>query len=222
MYTIGPSDIHGNGVILTQDVPAGASVGLAVAFEPGIKITKMGSMVNHSAHPTTHLVPVRGGWELHACRTLKAGAEVTADYNLGPNFIKRAELAWDRSYIISRRMRKTAAGAYNSLQQYNKTAGLTNTLINLAKLESFGKRLLQYKIDPKLLSDMLMAKTPSAPRAFNRELNSAYYSLIYGKKLPAAPAAPKPVVKAPVVTAKTVKTKRPKLPNVNQPNLPGF
>lgn len=234
MYTIGPSDIHGNGVRLTQDVPAGTCIGLAIEFTPDIAITKMGSMVNHSAHPTAHLVPVAGGWALHTCRMLKVGSEVTADYNVGPSFIQCADLAWDKAYVVSRHMRKAAVAAYARLQ---KNAGLTNVLINLARMETAAAKLARLKIDPKKLSAALTDKTPMSPKAFRKELDAAFYSLVYGRPLgPAAtttPAVvPKPVVPPPAFVPKPTTPAKPVVPKpapvappkpkMTQPDLPGF
>lgn len=223
MYTIGPSDIHGNGVRLTQDVPAGTRIGLAIEFTPDIAITKMGSMVNHSTHPTAHLVPVAGGWALHTCRMLKAGSEVTADYNVGPAFIQCADLAWDKAYVVSRHMRKAAVAAYDRLQ---KNAGLTNVLINLARMETAAAKLARRKIDPKKLSAALTDKTPMSPKAFRKELDATVYRLVHGGQLvppaPAKPAfVPQPPAPAKPVVPKPAPVAPPK-PKMTQPDLPGF
>ena len=93
-YRIGASKIHGEGVIATQLLPAGYTIGLAIKAQP-LSTTRMGSKVNHSRTPNAELYKDGNGWFLRLTRPVRAGDEITADYNDAPGFVKRPSKKWD-------------------------------------------------------------------------------------------------------------------------------
>ena len=90
IYIIGPSAIHGQGVIAVRDVEPGETIGKAVIID-GIKpvITDMGKYVNHTYQPNSRLQYIERRFDLIATRPIKAGEEIAADYNDTPWFLEK-------------------------------------------------------------------------------------------------------------------------------------
>lgn len=101
-FKIGPSKIHGQGVVSTKNLECGESVGEAIVLEwlwgvvPVPVITKdLGVWINHSYTPTTDLKWMSKdgcpkAWHLVAARDLSRGDELTLDYAHTPWYIEGA------------------------------------------------------------------------------------------------------------------------------------
>ncbi len=93
-WYISPSSIHGKGVFANQDIPTGSSIGTIVTTRVGAEpmITQMGSTLNHgdSANGSMELSAMGNDrYDLIAKKDIKAGSEITVNYNIGPDFIAR-------------------------------------------------------------------------------------------------------------------------------------
>lgn len=91
-FIISPSKIHSFGVFSNEDIQINTN--LFVAIDKSTKITKLGSMVNHSYKPNTNLVKTHEGWVLVSNKDILKGDEITANYNNTPNFIKKPDPLW--------------------------------------------------------------------------------------------------------------------------------
>lgn len=90
IFKIGPSKVHGNGVIAVRDIAKGETIGTAIiykAFRP--EVTDMGKYVNHSYQPNSRLQFVAGRYDLVATEYIKADEEIIADYNDTPRFLEK-------------------------------------------------------------------------------------------------------------------------------------
>ena len=83
---ISDSDIHGKGVFLNFDMPAGTNLGVAQEKTPdGYKISKLGKYHNHSYNPSCENKMIGNKRYLVTNKNLKAGDEVTVDYTFQPD-----------------------------------------------------------------------------------------------------------------------------------------
>jgi len=88
-YHLGPSTIHGSGIMASVALPAGADIGCCIAFHwwwMPVVTREFGRHLNHSRTPTSRL-EWRGyakGWWAVAMAPLRAGEEITVDYRTLP------------------------------------------------------------------------------------------------------------------------------------------
>ena len=92
VFKVGPSKIHGRGLMAARDIDAGETIGVAVGFKASHPyLTDMARYVNHSGHPNSKLQPVAGYYNLVAIAPIKTDEEILADYNDTPPFLARAQ-----------------------------------------------------------------------------------------------------------------------------------
>ena len=92
-YTIGDSQIHGKGIIVTDTIEKDEVIGVVIHMEPGkITLTEFGSYVNHSYFPNSALLLVKNRYDLVAVKRILPGEEVVADYNFTPSFLKKPDI----------------------------------------------------------------------------------------------------------------------------------
>ena len=87
--SIGPSDIHGVGIIATEDIPGELELGTSHVYDPNFQHnyirTPLGGFINHSDEPNCELVEKDDDYHYKAIRTTKkieAGEEITLKYSL--------------------------------------------------------------------------------------------------------------------------------------------
>jgi hypothetical protein len=87
--TIGPSDIHGAGIIAKDDIPAEIDLGISHIYDPEFQHnyirTPLGGFVNHSENPNCELIDKDDDYHYKTIRTIKkveAGDEITLKYSL--------------------------------------------------------------------------------------------------------------------------------------------
>ncbi len=99
MIIIGPSQIHGQGVLAERDLSPGVIVGPVFRAKPGrhgmlVQVTSIGWMVNHSSRPTAQLIMQQHGrvseYYMKVIHPLRRGTELAVDYNTCPWFIASA------------------------------------------------------------------------------------------------------------------------------------
>jgi len=86
---IGPSDIHGAGIIAKDDIPAEIDLGISHIYDPEFQHnyirTPLGGFVNHSENPNCELIDKDDDYHYKTIRTIKkveAGDEITLKYSL--------------------------------------------------------------------------------------------------------------------------------------------
>ena len=84
---IGPSKIHGAGILATEDIPGEVVIGITHVYDPNFQHdyirTPLGGFVNHSETPNTCIKEHVGGhMHLWTLRDIKVGEELTLKYNL--------------------------------------------------------------------------------------------------------------------------------------------
>ena len=95
LYKIGPSQIHGNGLIATQDIEPNQMIGLS--HRGGQVASELGQYVNHSDNPTAISMPSGNERYIISNQFIKAGGEITQNYRLQPeleqpeDFITKAQ-----------------------------------------------------------------------------------------------------------------------------------
>ena len=87
--SIGPSDIHGAGIITKDDVPADIVVGITHVYDPNFQHdyirTPLGGFINHSNNPNCELIDDDENTDYKKLKTIKkieAGKELTLKYSL--------------------------------------------------------------------------------------------------------------------------------------------
>jgi SET domain-containing protein len=95
VWVVGPSRIHGRGVICTRPVPTGRALGVAHwwAGDRWNATPDLGRFHNHSDRPTCRNVAVGQYRYLVALRDLQPGDEVTVDYRLQPD-LEQPRAGW--------------------------------------------------------------------------------------------------------------------------------
>jgi hypothetical protein len=86
-WIVGPSRIHGRGVLCARAVPRDATIGVSHWWWQGRWNTTpdLGTFHNHSETPSCRNVTVGSYRYLVALRDLAPGDEVTVDYRLQPD-----------------------------------------------------------------------------------------------------------------------------------------
>lgn len=97
VWRVGPSKIHGNGVLATRELAPGSLVGVGIGFLIGfipLVTSDLGAWVNHSYKPSCSLLLLNGNYWIVASSQIEVGQEITVDYNRTPWYISRPETHW--------------------------------------------------------------------------------------------------------------------------------
>lgn len=92
-YVIGPSSIHGNGVIVTDRIEKGEIVDVGIEYRLLIMphvTDHFGVYINHCSRANAHLLYRDGRYHVVASKRIRPGEELTVNYNKCPWFILRA------------------------------------------------------------------------------------------------------------------------------------
>lgn len=90
MFKVGPSKIHGKGVISTKNIKKGTKIGTPLylfMYVFPVIVEGLGRKINHSWDANSHLVRDGNTWHLYASQNIKKNQEITLDYNQTPWFI---------------------------------------------------------------------------------------------------------------------------------------
>ena len=87
--SIGPSDVHGVGIIAKEDIPREMELGISHVYDPEFQHnyirTPLGGFINHSEEPNCELVDKDDDYHYKTIRTIKRveeGEELTLKYSL--------------------------------------------------------------------------------------------------------------------------------------------
>ena len=87
--TIGPSDIHGAGILAKEDIPGEVVIGISHVYDPNFQHdyirTPLGGFINHSETPNCELIENDDNPEYMSLKTLhkiEQGKELTLQYGL--------------------------------------------------------------------------------------------------------------------------------------------
>ena len=87
--SIGPSSIHGAGILANEDIPAGIIIGISHVYDPEFQHdfirTPLGGFINHSDNPNCELIEEEGDYHYKKLKTLhkiEEGKELTVKYSL--------------------------------------------------------------------------------------------------------------------------------------------
>jgi len=87
--SIGPSDIHGAGIIAKDDIPKDIEIGISHVYDPNFKDeyirTPLGGFINHSEKPNCELIDDDENMDYKKIKTIKKieqGKELTVKYSL--------------------------------------------------------------------------------------------------------------------------------------------
>jgi hypothetical protein len=87
MIKIGKSNIAGQGVLATQNIPKGKLLGLTHVFKQGgilASITDLGKKHNHSTTPNAASIRLGNHRYIYTIKPIKSGDEITVDYRKQP------------------------------------------------------------------------------------------------------------------------------------------
>jgi hypothetical protein len=86
--TIGPSEIHGAGILAKEDIPGEVVIGISHVYDPNFQHdyirTPLGGFINHSENPNCELIEDEN-YEYKKLKTIKkieSGKELTLKYSL--------------------------------------------------------------------------------------------------------------------------------------------
>ena len=85
---IGPSQIHGAGILATEDIPGEVVIGITHVYDPNFQHnyirTPLGGFINHSEMPNCELIEDENDdyKKLKTIRKIEAGEELTLKYSL--------------------------------------------------------------------------------------------------------------------------------------------
>jgi hypothetical protein len=86
---IGPSDIHGAGILAKEDIPGEVVIGITHIYDPNFQHnyirTPLGGFINHSENPNCELIEDEGDDDYKKLKTLRKieqGKELTLKYSL--------------------------------------------------------------------------------------------------------------------------------------------
>jgi hypothetical protein len=85
---IGPSDIHGVGIIANEDIPAGVDMGITHVYDPNFQDdyirTPLGGFINHSDKPNCEILEdeAKEYRRIHTLHKIEMGKEITVKYTL--------------------------------------------------------------------------------------------------------------------------------------------
>ena len=86
---IGPSQIHGAGILAIEDIPGEVVIGITHIYDPEFQHdfirTPLGGFINHSEEPNCELIEEDDDYHYKKLKTLKkieSGTELTLKYSL--------------------------------------------------------------------------------------------------------------------------------------------
>lgn len=85
---IGPSDIHGVGIIANEDIPAGVDMGITHVYDPNFQDdyirTPLGGFINHSDKPNCEILEdeAKEYRRIYTLHKIEMGKEITVKYTL--------------------------------------------------------------------------------------------------------------------------------------------
>ena len=85
---IGPSQIHGAGILAIEDIPGEVVIGISHVYDPNFQHdyirTPLGGFINHSDKPNCELIEDENDdyKKLKTLRKIEQGEELTLKYNL--------------------------------------------------------------------------------------------------------------------------------------------
>ena len=88
---IGPSEIHGAGILAKEDIPGEAVIGISHVYDPNFQHdyirTPLGGFINHSDEPNCQRIKdrIRPGfdkWSITVMEDIEEGSELTLKYKL--------------------------------------------------------------------------------------------------------------------------------------------
>ena len=85
---IGPSDIHGAGILAKEDIPGEVVIGISHVYDPNFQHnyirTPLGGFINHSESANCELIEDEDGdyKKLKTSRKIEQGEELTLKYGL--------------------------------------------------------------------------------------------------------------------------------------------
>ena len=86
---IGPSQIHGAGILAREDIPGEVVIGITHVYDPNFQHdyirTPLGGFINHSENPNCELIEEDGDYhykKLQTLRKIEQGEELTLKYSL--------------------------------------------------------------------------------------------------------------------------------------------
>ena len=81
---IGPSKIHGAGILATEDIPGEVVIGISHVYDPNFQHdyirTPLGGFYNHSDNPNCETYKSEGYIKLKSIKEIKIGEELTSKY----------------------------------------------------------------------------------------------------------------------------------------------
>jgi hypothetical protein len=87
--SIGPSSIHGAGIIAKEDIPSDIEIGISHVYDPNFQHeyirTPLGGFINHSEKPNCELIDDDENTDYKKIKTIKKieqGKELTLKYSL--------------------------------------------------------------------------------------------------------------------------------------------
>jgi hypothetical protein len=85
--SIGPSDIHGAGILANEDIPSGIEIGITHIYDPDFEDdhirTPLGGFINHSDTPNCEIKDDGDDKRiLYTIDRIEAGKELTVKYSL--------------------------------------------------------------------------------------------------------------------------------------------
>ena len=86
--TIGPSSIHGAGILAKEDIPGEVVIGISHVYDPNFQHnyirTPLGGFINHSESPNCELIEEEDGEykKLKTTKKIEEGEELTLKYSL--------------------------------------------------------------------------------------------------------------------------------------------
>ena len=86
---IGPSQIHGAGILAKEDIPGEVVIGISHVYDPNFQHdyirTPLGGFINHSEDPNCELIEEDGDYhykKLKTSKKIEEGEELTLKYSL--------------------------------------------------------------------------------------------------------------------------------------------
>ena len=84
--TIGPSSIHGAGILAKEDIPGEVVIGISHVYDPNFQHdyirTPLGGFINHSDDPNCMRIQKDNRWELLTIKNIIPGEELTLRYTM--------------------------------------------------------------------------------------------------------------------------------------------
>ena len=90
---ISDSNIHGKG--LFTSTPLKNDEFVFVGIYNNITISHYGHFINHQKEPNCKIKLENGDFNVYAIKPIKKDEELTVDYDLNPEFIKKSQPEWN-------------------------------------------------------------------------------------------------------------------------------